>query len=356
MSPSRVVFFVQGKRVPAARVRGFLIARALQEQGVACDVRAPVPSVYGDTGLRRPFSRLWLGRPMAALVRMFQLRGLAADDVVFLQRWMIEFPTAALERMAARGRASIFDFDDAIFLDFGGRAKLRAIVGAVDHVIAGNAYLAEVAAAPDKTTVIPTVVDSERFRPFPTRDRRGKDAVIGWTGLRGNYRQLLSARPAIARALERTGARLRIISNAPPPRELASLRVDYLPWREATEVEDLSEIDVGIMPLPDTPFTRGKCAFKLIQYMALARPGVASPVGANREVVTDGVDGFLPQNDAAWEEALIALIGDPDLRQRMGTAARARVESAYSLRSVLPRYLEVLGKVSKGAIRSASAG
>jgi glycosyltransferase involved in cell wall biosynthesis len=99
------------------------------------------------------------------------------------------------------------------------------------------------------------------------------------------------------------------------------------------------------MPLPDTPFTRGKCAFKLIQYMALARPGVASPVGANREVVTDGVDGFLPGDDGGWEEALVRLIEDPELRRAMGAAARARVEAAYSMTAVLPRYLGVLARV-----------
>src|SRR5204863_2488648 len=116
-----------------------------------------------------------------------------------------------------------------------------------------------------------------------------------------------------------------------------------------SELEDLGRIDVGLMPLPDSPFAGGKCAYKLIQYMALARPGVASPVGANREVVTDGVDGFLPATPAAWEDALVRLIEDPDLRARVGAAARARIESAYSLQAVLPRYQEVLGRLGVAA-------
>ena len=349
MGAKRVVFFLQGHRVPAARARGLPIARALVARGVDCALRIPVPSVYGDTNLPWPFRR-WrpLFRPFAAIGRLAQLRGLTRDDVVFFQRPMVEFPTAVFERIAARGRRSVFDFDDAIFLDFGGRRKLAAIVGIADQVIAGNRYLAEVAGAPQKTTVIPTVVDTDRFRLVPTRDRRGGDVVIGWTGLAGNYPQLLTARDAIARTLQRTGARLLLISNAPPPRELTSLRMEYRPWRQETEVEDLAEIDVGLMPLPDTPFTRGKCAYKLIQYMALGRPGVASPVGANREVVTDGVDGFLPATPAAWEETLVALIADPDLRRRVGLAARARVEEAYSLAAVLPRYFDVFRRASGG--------
>jgi glycosyltransferase involved in cell wall biosynthesis len=346
----RVVFFLQGRNVPAARARGFTIARALERAGVACDLRAPHPSVYGDTGLPWPWRRLrFLFRPFGTLARLAHLRGLGPSDVVFFQRPLIEYPTTIVERLAARGRASLFDFDDAFFVDFGGRRKLRQIVSLVDQVIAGNRYLAEEAGVPEKTTVIPTIVDTDRFRAQPPRDARGREVVVGWTGLHRNYPQLLSAAPGIGRALRRTGARLLIISNAPPPRALKEMGAEYLPWRADSELEDLARIDIGLMPLPDTIFTRGKCAFKLIQYMALARPGVASPVGANREVVTDGVDGFLPANDAQWEEGLTRLIEDPDLRARIGGAARARIEAAYSLAAVLPRYLQVLARVGVDA-------
>ena len=342
----RVVFLLQGRNVPAARARGFTVARALEKAGIACDLRAPHPSVYGDTNLPWPLGRMrFLFRPFGAVARLGHLRRLRRDDVVFFQRPLIEYPTTIVERLAARGRSSVFDFDDAFFVDFGGRRKLRGITALVDQVIAGNRYLAEQAGAPDKTTVIPTIVDTDRFRVQPTRDARGREVVVGWTGLRGNYPQLLTAAAGLGRALRHTGARLLIISNAPPPRVLTELGAEYLPWRAATEVEDLARIDVGLMPLPDTVFTRGKCAFKLIQYMALGRPGVASPVGANSEVVTDGVDGFLPRTDAQWADSLIRLIEDPDLRARTGKAARVRIESAYSLAAVLPRYLEVLARV-----------
>jgi glycosyltransferase involved in cell wall biosynthesis len=345
----RVVFFLQGINVPAARVRGFTIAGALASQGIRCELRIPTPSVYGDTSLlsRWRWAR-WLRGPLqlvAAAGRPLQLRGLRRDDVVFLQRPMVELPTTLLERIATRRRCSIFDFDDAIFLNVGGRRKLRQIVGMVDQVIAGNQHLAEQADAAGKTTVIPTIVDTDRFRLLPTRDRRGADVVFGWTGLASNYPQLLTVRQALSETLRHTGARLLLISNAPPPPELATLRVEYRPWRPETELEDLAEIDVGLMPLPDTPYARGKCAYKLIQYMALGRPGVASPVGANREVVTPGIDGFLPNTDGDWQEALIALAFDPDLRCRVGEAARRRIETAYSLTAVLPRYLEILRRL-----------
>jgi glycosyltransferase involved in cell wall biosynthesis len=345
----RVVAFLQGERVPAARARGFAVALALEASGIACSLRVPRPSVYGDTRLPWPLDRPRpLYAPLAALCRLRQLRDLRADDVVFFQRPMVELPTTVLERLAARGRRTLFDFDDAIFERRAARGKFKRLVGLADRVVAGSGYLAAAADAPSKTVVIPTTVDTDRFTARPTRATRGADVVVGWTGLATNYPQLASAAPAIARALERTGARFVVISNEPPPASLAPLRAEFVRWRPETEVEDLARLDVGVMPLPDGPYERGKCAYKLIQYMALGRPGVASPVGANREVVTDGVDGFLAADGPAWEEALVRLVEDPALRASVGTRACARVEAAYSLRAVVPRYKEVILALASG--------
>jgi glycosyltransferase involved in cell wall biosynthesis len=347
---SRVVLFLQGRDVPASRVRGVAVARALESAGVRCDLRPCSPSVYGDTRLPRP-ARDWrpLFYPMALLSRLAQLRDLQRDDIVFFQRPMFEWPWIGLERLAARGRRSIFDFDDAIYLNRFGRAKLRRMVARVDHVIAGNAVLADAAAAPDKTTVIPTAIDTGRFVPLPSRPVTGARVVVGWTGTHGNYRQLAAARVGIARALKRTGARFLVICDRPPPSELGELQPEFIPWRASSEVEDLGRIDVGVMPLPDTGYARGKCAFKLLQYMAIRRPGVASPVGANAEVVAHGVNGFLAASDEQWEECLVTLIQDADLRATMGERARARVEEAYCIAAVLPRYLDVLARLGRHA-------
>ena len=339
----RVVFFVQGREVPAARFRGWAIARGLAASGLETEVRSPLPSVYGDLGFaaRVPGLRAILV-PVAALYRLGQLRDLRATDTVFFQRPMVELPTLALERLAARSRRSVFDFDDAIYLNWGGKAKLRRIVAMADRVIAGNRVLAEAADAPEKTIVLPTVVDTERWQAQPERATHGRDVVLGWTGLSCNYRHLTSAAAPIARALRHTGARFLVIADAPPPTSLAELRPEFVPWRAESEIADLARIDIGVMPLPDGPRERGKCAFKLIQYMALGRPGLASPVGANAEVVRDGVDGFLPNTESDWEDHLVRLIRDPELRAEVGQRARARIVEAYSLAAVLPRYRELL--------------
>src|SRR5258708_31295991 len=162
----RVVFFVQGERVPAAKARGQEVAARLKGGGVDCAVRIRGPSVYGDT--RLPGWLAW-PRPLYSLAavaaRASQLGGLRPDDIVYFQRPMVELPTLFFERRVRRGRAAVFDFDDAIYLNRYTRRKFFRLVGDADHVVAGNDVLAEAAAVPDKTSVIPHVVDCQRLRP-----------------------------------------------------------------------------------------------------------------------------------------------------------------------------------------------
>jgi glycosyltransferase involved in cell wall biosynthesis len=342
-SAKRVVFFLQGERVPAARARGLAILPALARAGFSCETRIPYPSVYGDTRFPWPLNRPRpLYMPWSFLNRCGQLRDLRGDDLIVFQRPMTELPTLALERWAARGRRTVLDFDDSIFLTPPALRKFRRLVGMVDHVIAGNSYLAEMAGVPEKTTVIPTVVDTNRFCEMPSREGRGNEVVLGWTGSAVGYQYLVAVAPGIAAALKRTGARFRVIADRPPPRELAPLRPEFVRWNPQSEIADLAEIDIGLMPLGDGPQERGKCAYKLIQYMAIGRAAVASPVGANRQVVTSGVDGFFASDAGSWEEVLVRLIDEPALRRQIGIRARRRIIDAYSVDAVIPSYVKVL--------------
>jgi glycosyltransferase involved in cell wall biosynthesis len=123
--------------------------------------------------------------------------------------------------------------------------------------------------------------------------------------------------------------------------------LDILPWSEETEAASIQAMDIGIMPLTDTPWARGKCGYKLIQYMACGLPVIASPVGVNTEIVEHGVNGFLATTDADWREALVMLLRDPDLRNRMGAAGRRKVEEQYSLQVWGPRVADMLSKVAR---------
>ena len=190
----RAVFFLQGERVPAARARGFALARALSARGVTCDLARRARASTGTRSFPgRSIGRGALYVPFAALARLGQLRDLRQDDVIIFQRPMTELPTVALERWAARGRKTIFDFDDAIFeRRWGAAAKFRRLVALVDRVAAGNRHLAAAAAAPDKTVIIPTAVDTERFASTPPAPR----ARTGGGGrLDGALRQLPAAGP-----------------------------------------------------------------------------------------------------------------------------------------------------------------
>jgi glycosyltransferase involved in cell wall biosynthesis len=339
----RVAFFTQGTLVPAARFRVEQLVPALQPH-VDCTVLPATPSVYGDTP---PLRGAWrtLAKPFSVVSRARQLAQVAKHDVVWLQRPMVEYPSTVFERFAARRRPMVFDFDDAIFHNKWGLEahKIRRIIAGADQIVAGNAYLAEFAAVPDKTTVIPTVVDEHRYVPRP--DPEGRFTIV-WTGMSHNLRELAPYADALRRVLAETGGRLVVVADRLDAPFLADIDLEYVRWTPDREVSALAAGHVGVMPLADTPYNRGKCAFKLIQYMARAMPVVCSPVGANREVVRDGVDGLHASSPAAWVDALLALARDRELRLRLGADARRRIEDAYSVTAVVPSYLAVIRRAA----------
>jgi glycosyltransferase involved in cell wall biosynthesis len=339
---SHGIFFTEGVRTPSARFRVEQHVPYFERSGVRCTVRPANPSNQGELanysppmGLRRELLRL-----AAAPARALQLRDLSGFDFAFIQKPLIFFPYTGLEAWLSRRLPTVYDMDDAMHLKHRGlgRRQVRGIVEVVDHVIVGNDYLAEVVDAPHKTTVIPTVVDHERFpvRPVP----EGPFTVV-WTGLSGNMREIAPFVGVLGRVLSEVGGRLVLISERFEAPWLRELPVETITWSPETEVAGLSLGHVGLMPLADTPFNRGKCGLKLIQYMARGIPAIASPVGANCQIVEHGYNGFLAASPREVEDALMRIGRDPDLAASLGTAARKTVVDRYSVRAVLPRYLEI---------------
>ncbi len=339
----RVAFFTQGACVPAARFRVEQIVPALSEH-VECRVLHPTPTVYGD---HARLGRAWrrFAKPFSVIARLGHLESAHDADVAWLQRPMTEYYTSALERFVAARKPTVFDFDDAIFHNRWGleARKIRRIIDAVRCVVAGNSYLAEFTGAPGKTVIIPTVVDEKRYTPRVEAD--GPFTIV-WTGMSHNLQELAPYAGVLRRVLAETNGRLVIAAEALDAPFLSGLPLKFVRWSPETEVTVLGAGHVGVMPLADTPYNRGKCAFKLIQYMARAIPVVASPVGANREVVRDGVEGMFARSPGEWAERLLALARDRELRHRMGNAGRRRVEESYSVSAVVPRYLDVLRAIS----------
>lgn len=281
------------------------------------------------------------------LLRTLQLRReLRAADLVVLQKIKVSPAEAGL--LGRWCRRLVLDLDDAIYLRKprrpGGpaqdslwrRVKFEATSRAADLVVVGNLELAASAArSARRIEVLPTAVDLERYRasvPDPERP-----PTLVWVGRPENLIALELIRPALANLAGRLpGLRLRVVCSRFP--EWPEVEIDPVPWSPEAEVEALATADVGLMPLADDGWSRGKCAFKLLQYMAASLPCVASPVGANREAVLDGVTGYLPATRGAWESSLSRLLDDSDLRRRLGREGRAHAERSYSMSAYRTRY------------------
>ena len=278
---------------------------------------------------------------------------LRAADVVVLHQIKLSAPEARL--FAAFTRRRVFDVDDAIYVRKPRRLgdapdespwrkrKFAATCRWVDEVAAGNDVLAGVARASARAvTVLPTSIDTAAYLPTTAAE---DPPTIAWIGSPENLIYLEMIRPALARlTIRHPTLKMRVICSRFPV--WPEVNVECVAWSSATEAKSLAEAQIGVMPLTDDAWSRGKCAFKLLQYMAAALPCVASPVGANTEAVIDGVNGFHARSTEEWERSLESLIISPELRARFGAGGRAHVESRYSMRAYRERYLALLERLA----------
>lgn len=291
----------------------------------------------------------------AYLCRLVDLIAARPYDLLWIEKELFPWWPAVFERLlGVFGKRYVVDYDDAVFHQYDrhpskyvrsamGR-KIDAVMKRAVLVVAGNDYLAaraRAAGAP-RVEVLPTVVDLDRY-PAPVPPTNGPTFRVGWVGtpMTASYLELVRGPLASLRAL---GAD--IVAVGAPPNPLPQIEVDVRPWTEHSEVSEIQRFDVGIMPLPDEPWERGKCGYKLIQYMACSRPVIASPVGANLDIVQHGVNGFLARTDSEWRLALEALSADRQLCARMGAAGRRSVEQRYCLAVGAPRMRELLQSVA----------
>ena len=270
-------------------------------------------------------------------------------DLVFIHREAFPLGLPVFERsLAALGAPYIFDLDDAIYLPPVGAqlpalrypAKTKSIARHATLVTAGNPHLAEWASRHNNDVrIVPTTIDTDLYEPRPTSEATGGSLCIGWSGSRTTIRYLEPLAPLLRELQQETGVTLRVIGDE--GFTIPGAEVEALPWREETELEDLSKLDVGLMPLPDDEWTRGKCGLKALQYMALGIPAVISPVGVNVDIA-QGDAALLASSQAEWREAILGLIEDAERRKELAAKGRQRVVESYSVRANLPLYREVL--------------
>lgn len=280
----------------------------------------------------------------AYIRRITALTSIGKFDLIWVESeilpWMPAFVESALGLFTI---PYVVEYDDAIFHRydrhpnpiirkiFGG--KIDTVMRNARLVIAGSRYLAEKAdqAKAKEVIYLPSSIDLQRYPASPA-SRKTDDFTIGWIGCPATEHYLQELREVFADLCRNFNIRVSLVG-ASSRLQLPVSSCDHRNWSEQTEVQDIEDFDVGIMPLPDNPWERGKCGYKLIQYMGCHKPVVASPVGANRTIVEHGVNGFLASTAEQWKLALFSLMQDPGLRARMGQAGRKKVESEFSVQA-----------------------
>ncbi|MDI7258448.1 MAG: glycosyltransferase [Thermodesulfobacteriota bacterium] len=338
----RVAALTSGKNMPSSRFRVRQHIEPLRKAGF--DVREYTPAIdkYARfPGISQaespkyiwPIYTLWQG--VKLLTRVPGVMGSWKAQITWLER---ELLPGCLTLEPLLKRPYVFDVDDAIWLTHPfGRSTVIKIAKGAEVVLAGNAYIADWFSSHARDIrIVPTAIDTERFLPRRSSDiPNNKHFVIGWTGLSSNFTYIYEIERALEDFLKNHDAELLVIADQPPSfRRLRPEWVQYIKWSPAVEAQAVRQMDVGLMPLPNDDWSRGKCSFKMLQYMASGVPVVVSPVGMNAEILSMDKVGFPAKSEADWYDSLDQLYKDRDLGIKCGATGRFIVEQHFS-RSVV---------------------
>lgn len=307
----KVLFLYQDKRMPSSRIRIFDLLPELGREGISVETEAYPRKLPEKLGL---------------------FKKLRSFDAVYLQKKLL-MPLEA--RLLGRyARRLIFDFDDAIYYrddshashdSSSRRSKFRNITGCSDLVVAGNRILADYARRFNPNVeIIPSAVET-RSIPLKDHELRNEPLVIGWIGGGGNLRHLATLSVVLSKLAQKHRFQVNIVSDR--TLEIPGVKTNLIPWTLEGQAREVARFDVGIMPLPDNKWTEGKCGYKALQCMAAGIPPVVSDVGINREIVSDGAEGFVVSGEKAFYDALSALMTDESLRRTLGRNARRKADS-----------------------------
>lgn len=351
---TRVLFIGMHRpnRSPSQRYRFEQYFPFLEANDIHCDLSYLIDEKDDDVLYRKGSYLLKLGIFIRSIQkRRKDVKNASQYDFIFIQREAFMTGTIYFEKQFAKsGTPVIFDFDDAIWTNdpsehLGLLKRLKRpdktsdIISIADKVVAGNKYLADYALKFNKKVdIIPTTIETELYKPANKPESR--DLTIGWTGSFSTIKHFEMIVPVLIQLKEKySNIKFIVIGDSTYINE--SLDIEGISWKADTEVEDLQKIDIGIMPLPNEEWTRGKCGAKGLQYMGLGIPTIMSPVGVNTEIIEDGVNGFLADPDEEWIDKLSQLIESPELRKRLGNAGRATVVKHYSVEANKQKYLDL---------------
>ena len=290
--------------------------------------------------------------PLSAyLKRTYKLLFARNYDLVWMEKEALPWVPASIEKfLCKKSIPYVIDYDDAVYHRYDQHSnslvraalskKIDKLMAFSTVVIAGNQYIAEHAERNEvkKIQILPTVVDTNFY--VEKEPLINESFTIGWIGSPSTSRHINVAIPALNRLCQNNDVRFSAIGAL--GKDVTEIPGHLISWKEESEIQELRSFDVGIMPLPNTPWEKGKCGFKLIQYMACGLPVIASPVGMNEEIIDHGENGFLATNTKEWVKYLELLKNNPELRWKMGKVGRKKVEECYSLQSVTPKLVKLL--------------
>lgn len=356
MKQARVFAFTRYSSLGASsRMRLFQYLPGLAAAGLQVEVNALLDDCYLRClySGRKSFWRVLVGYAARLWKVLALLRLRSRPNCLWIEKELWPWAPAWLERLLLSRHSYVLDLDDATFhfydehrskllrMWFG--RKIDQLMHQATVVTVGNPYLAKraVAAGAKDVRVIPTAVQLERYATKrQSNDSKDTELVIGWIGTPATVHYLRAVLPALQSVAVEHSVRLKIVGARIPI--LAGLAVDYVDWTEESEATEIANMDVGIMPLIDSPWERGKCGYKLIQYMACGLPVVASPIGVNSVIVTPGINGELAGDQIEWVTALTRLLAEPRLRMTYGSSGRTTVEQRYCTKVTAPAVLSSL--------------
>lgn len=333
----------------SSRMRTLQYLPHLIENGISVDTKP----LLGDCYLRKYYAgrRDFMSAASGYLARFFTLVPKSQYDALLVEKEVFPWLPFLME-IFPRNAKLVLDFDDAIFHNYDLHpswcvrwllgSKIDRLMARSDLVVVGNSYLGDRARAAGARRVewVPTVVDLDRYPKPAPRASVARRLRVGWIGSPATDHYLAVIGDAVA--LLKTRHDVEFVAIGARADAAAAAGFVALPWTEDTEVSNLHSFDIGVMPLIDGPWERGKCGYKLIQYMACGLPVVASPVGVNVDIVREGENGFSAKSRDEWVAALDRLLSDAELRHGLGQAGRRDVEKTYCLQVQGPRLVEML--------------
>ena len=289
------------------------------------------------------------------LARVKRLIHVSSFDLIWVQYESFPYMPSFFENLAILGgKPVIYDFDDAIFHQYDTHSnpvirhllgqKLQPLMRRSSLCVCGNAYLKSYAERfALSTTIVPTVLDTAVFVPSVEPRDAAQPITVGWIGSPSTWSFVQPLVPLLSRLSEELDLVVRIVGAGQP--SSTHSRFEFLDWSEDNEVKLIQGMDIGIMPLPNEPWARGKCGYKLIQYMACRIPVIASPVGVNSDIVDEGINGYFARDEGEWEAAIRRLSASAELRSSMGVCGRQKIVDKYSLHVHGPRLATMLREV-----------